>query len=94
VSSAQTIRELAKLCPERLELAKQLRACRAKLRDAPSTEERVLRPSDVPATLLNVALSNLSAGEEAPRAGAYNLIVELATFFKYNIPPKMMKTPG
>jgi len=77
-----------------MELAKHLRACRAKLRDAPSSEERALRPSDVPATLLNIALFNLSAGDVALRTGAYDLITELAAFFKFDIPLRMNKVPG
>lgn len=52
------------------------------MRDAPS-DERALQPSDVPGTLINIALFNLTSNDQNLRAGAYNLVNELSTFFKY-----------
>jgi neurofibromin 1 len=61
-----------------------IRAARARLRDTPS-EERALRPGDVPGTLLNLAFLNLSSDDEVLRSAAYNLIVELSQFFRYEL---------
>ncbi|KAK4687682.1 neurofibromin 1, partial [Tremellales sp. Uapishka_1] len=77
----------------RNEMAQIIRAARARLRDTPS-EERALRPSDVPATLLNVALLNLSADDELLRMGAYNLLVELSQFFRYDLSNRITKVTG
>ena len=67
-----------------------IRAARARIRDEPS-DERVLRPSDVPGTLLNVALLNLASSDETLRAAAYTLIHELGQFFKYEIAAQIPK---
>ncbi|KAL7420982.1 Ras GTPase activating protein ira2 [Cryptotrichosporon argae] len=75
---------------KRNEMAQIIRAARSKLRDVPN-EERALRPSDVPGTLLNVAFLNLSASDETLRLGAYNLINELCLFFKYDLPTRAIK---
>lgn len=75
---------------ERNEMAQIIRAARSRLRDGPS-EERSLRPSDVPGTLLNVALLNLSSGDEALRLGAYNLVYELSSFFKWELAVSVLK---
>jgi neurofibromin 1 len=75
---------------ERNEMAQIIRAARARLRDTPSAE-RALRPSDVPGTLLNIALLSLSSSDEILRMGAYNLINELSQFFKYDLGSRVLK---
>jgi len=72
------------LTVERDEMAQIIRAARSRLRDGPS-EDRSLGPSDVPGTLLNVALLNMSSGDETLRLGAYNLVYELSGFFKWEL---------
>lgn len=67
-----------------------LRAARGRLRDTPS-DNRALRPSDVPGTLLNVAFLNMSSGDETLRLGAYNLVTELCDFFKYDLASQITK---
>jgi neurofibromin 1 len=61
-----------------------IRAAKSRLRDTLS-EERALRPNDVPGTLLNLALLNLTAEDEALRSSAYNLVHDLSTFFDWNL---------
>ncbi|WWC73068.1 uncharacterized protein I206_107033 [Kwoniella pini CBS 10737] len=73
----------------RNEMAQIIRAARARLREGP-TNERALRPSDVPATLLNVALLNLSSSDGTLRMGAYILLNELCQFFKYDLASKVL----
>ncbi|WVF65508.1 hypothetical protein IAT40_000236 [Kwoniella sp. CBS 6097] len=75
---------------KRNEMAQIIRAARAKLREGPSNE-RSLRPSDVPATLLNVALLNLSSNDSTLRMGAYILLNELCQFFRYDLASKVLK---
>ncbi|OCF40958.1 neurofibromin 1 [Kwoniella heveanensis CBS 569] len=75
---------------KRNEMAQIIRAARAKLRDSPSNE-RSLRPSDVPATLLNVALLNLSSNDGTLRMGSYILLNELCQFFRYDLASRVLK---
>lgn len=70
-----------------------IRTSRARVRTSPS-EERTLRPTDVPGTLLNVALLNLTASDESLRLGAYNLVNDIAKFFSFDLQPIMPKVNG
>lgn len=79
--------------PERNELGQMIRAARARLRTSPS-EERTLRPSDVPGSLLNIALLNLSASDESLRLEAYNLINDVAKFFTFELRPLLLNVKG
>lgn len=75
---------------ERNELAQIIRAAVSRFRTTPS-DDRILRPTDVPGTLLNVAFLNLSSSDETLRLGAYNLIHELCQFFKYDLASQVLK---
>ena len=46
---------------------------------------KAFRPSDVPGTLLNMALMNLTVSNHALRAAAYNLLVALCNTFAFKI---------
>lgn len=70
-----------------------IRAARARLRTTPS-EERALRPSDVPGTLLNLALLNISASDETLRLGAYNLVNDVAKFFHFDLVISVLGVKG
>jgi neurofibromin 1 len=80
-------------CLERNEMAHLIRTARSRLRDTPS-EERALRPRDVPGTLLNIALLNLSASDEILRTGAYNLFNDLGKFYDYDMFQGVRKVTG
>lgn len=75
---------------ERNELAQIIRAAVSRFRNTPP-DDRILRPADVPGTLLNVAFLNLSSSDETLRLGAYNLIHELCQFFKYDLASQVLK---
>ncbi|CAK9779949.1 putative ras GTPase activator [Cutaneotrichosporon oleaginosum] len=75
---------------ERNELAQIIRAAVSRFRNTPS-DDRILRPTDVPGTLLNVAFLNLSSSDETLRLGAYNLVHELCQFFKYDLASQVLK---
>jgi neurofibromin 1 len=78
---------------DRNEMAHLIRTARSRLRDTPS-EERALRPRDVPGTLLNIALLNLSASDEILRTGAYNLFNDLGKFYDYDMFQGVRKVTG
>ncbi|CCU74400.1 ras GTPase activator [Blumeria hordei DH14] len=46
--------------------------------------ERLLRPQDVPGTLLNIALMNMSSTDEVLRLASYNLLGALCRAFKFS----------
>lgn len=73
---------------DRTEIVQALRQAKARItRVAPApgaaTAERTLMPSDVPGTLLNMALLNLGSGDYALRVSAYNLLFALSTSFGF-----------
>ncbi|OXB36317.1 neurofibromin 1 [Cryptococcus neoformans] len=79
------------LSRKRNEMAHIIRSARSRLREDTPLNSRVLRPTDVPATLLNVALLNLTSSSETLRMGAYVLVNELSQFFKYDLASRVLK---
>lgn len=75
-------------------MAHIIRSVRSRLREDTPLNSRVLRPTDVPATLLNVALLNLTSSNETLRMGAYILVNELSQFFKYDLASGALKVSG
>lgn len=56
--------------------------------------ERLIRPQDVPGTLLNLALTNLAAPDPALRLSSYNLLGALCRAFKFQAASKFMCLRG
>ncbi|KUJ23034.1 uncharacterized protein LY89DRAFT_635153 [Mollisia scopiformis] len=52
--------------------------------------ERLVRPQDVPGTLLNIALTNMASGDQVLRLAAYNLLCALCRAFKFAADSKFM----
>ncbi|KAH8203248.1 hypothetical protein TruAng_002546 [Truncatella angustata] len=52
--------------------------------------ERLIRPQDVPGTLLNLALTNLAAPDPVLRLASYNLLGALCRAFKFKAASKFM----
>lgn len=52
--------------------------------------ERLIRPQDVPGTLLNLALANLAAPDSILRLASYNLLGALCRAFKFKAASKFM----
>lgn len=71
-----------------------IRSARSRLKEDTPLNSRILRPTDVPATLLNVALLNLTSSNETLRMGAYVLVNELSQFFKYSLASRVLKVSG
>ncbi|KAG9257667.1 uncharacterized protein F5Z01DRAFT_646667 [Emericellopsis atlantica] len=52
--------------------------------------ERLIRPQDVPGTLLNLALTNLSSADHVLRVSSYNLLGALCKAFKFSSAAKLV----
>lgn len=52
--------------------------------------ERLVRPQDVPGTLLNLALSNLSSSDSSLRLSSYNLLGALCKAFRFRAASKLV----
>lgn len=56
--------------------------------------ERLIRPQDVPGTLLNLALTNLSSHDHVLRLSSYNLLGALCKAFKFGSASRLVCTKG
>ncbi|KAF4630487.1 hypothetical protein G7Y89_g7653 [Cudoniella acicularis] len=54
--------------------------------------ERLVRPQDVPGTLLNIALTNMASSDQILRLASYNLLCALCRAFKFAADSKFMST--
>lgn len=52
--------------------------------------ERLVRPQDVPGTLLNIALTNMASSDQVLRVASYNLLCALCRAFKFAADSKFM----
>lgn len=70
---------------ERSEVVQALRQAKARVSKfrANNAVDRVLRPNDVPGTLLNMAMLNITSDDSALRLSAYNLLCALSTSFNF-----------
>ncbi|RWA09952.1 hypothetical protein EKO27_g5161 [Xylaria grammica] len=75
------------------EILQSIRAAKAKYgKDIRSVKsfDRLVRPQDIPGTLLNLALINLAAPDQALRIASYNLLGALCQTFKFKAASKFM----
>lgn len=75
------------------DLLKEIRKAKAMLgKDTRTLKsfERLIRPQDVPGTLLNLALTNLASAEAPLRIASYNLLGALCRAFKFKAASKFM----
>ncbi|KAI8050945.1 hypothetical protein BDF22DRAFT_745143 [Syncephalis plumigaleata] len=56
--------------------------------------ERVIRPNDVPGTLLNMALLNLGSGDANLRSASYNLLYSLSVTFNFSTESELLSVKG
>lgn len=56
--------------------------------------ERLVRPQDVPGTLLNIALTNMGSSDQVLRLASYNLLCALCRAFKFAADSKFMTAKG
>jgi len=73
-----------------------IRASKARYQIAKPTNitERVIRPSDVPGTLLNMALLNIGSDDPNLRLAAYNLLVALSLIFNFDVGGQLIGAKG
>ncbi|KAL2018057.1 hypothetical protein VTK56DRAFT_1323 [Thermocarpiscus australiensis] len=81
--------------PKKTDVLQAIRAAKAKYgKDtrAMKSFERLIRPQDVPGTLLNLALTNLASADPVLRLSSYNLLGALCKAFKFTAASKLMCT--
>ncbi|KAI8630826.1 GTPase [Xylariaceae sp. FL1651] len=79
--------------PKKNDILQSIRSAKAKYgKDARTVKsfERLIRPQDVPGTLLNLALMNLAAPDYALRISSYNLLGALCQAFKFKAASKFV----
>ncbi|KAI0484610.1 GTPase [Xylariaceae sp. FL0804] len=81
--------------PKKTDVLQAIRGAKAKsgkdMRTIKSSE-RLIRPQDVPGTLLNLALTNLAATDSTLRISSYNLLGALCRAFDFKAASKFMCT--
>ncbi|KAM3065146.1 Ras GTPase activating protein ira2 [Clarireedia jacksonii] len=79
--------------PRKIDVLQAIRSAKAKngkeLRTLKSFE-RLVRPQDVPGTLLNIALTNMASPDPVLRLASYNLLCALCRAFKFAADSKFM----
>jgi neurofibromin 1 len=83
--------------PKKLDIIQTIRGAKSKYgKDSRShkTFERLIRPQDVPGTLLNLALTNMSSSDNILRLASYNLLGALCRAFKFKASSKLICTRG
>ena len=80
--------------PKKLDVLQTMRGAKQKCKDPRSLKpyERLIRPQDVPGTLLNLALTNLASPDPVLRFSSYNLLGSLCRTFKFSAASKLMCT--
>ncbi|RIB13611.1 hypothetical protein C2G38_1974674 [Gigaspora rosea] len=73
-----------------------IRSSKARYQIAKPTNitERVIRPNDVPGTLLNMALLNIGSDDANLRLAAYNLLVALSLIFNFDVGGQLLAAKG
>ncbi|KAG6204255.1 hypothetical protein E4U50_005347 [Claviceps purpurea] len=83
--------------PHRADILQTIRGAKAKLgkdNRFPRPAERLVRPQDVPGTMLNLALTNLSSPYHALRLASYNLLGALCRSFDFSSVKRLVCNEG
>ncbi|KAL2257760.1 hypothetical protein VTK26DRAFT_9213 [Humicola hyalothermophila] len=81
--------------PKKADVLQAIRAAKAKYgKDTRALKsfERLIRPQDVPGTLLNLALTNLASHDSVLRLSSYNLLSALCRAFKFTAASQLLCT--
>ncbi|KAK3386913.1 hypothetical protein B0H63DRAFT_468596 [Podospora didyma] len=79
--------------PKKADVLQAIRTAKAKYgKDTRALKsfERLIRPQDVPGTLLNLALTNLASPDPSLRLSSYNLLGALCKAFKFTAASKLL----
>ncbi|EJT70411.1 hypothetical protein GGTG_11435 [Gaeumannomyces tritici R3-111a-1] len=83
------------ISPKKTDVLQAIHSAKAKYgKDTRSLKsfERLIRPQDVPGTLLNLALTNLASPDHVLRLSSYNLLGALCLAFKFTAASRLMCT--
>ncbi|KAI6248995.1 Neurofibromin [Erysiphe necator] len=83
--------------PRKPDILQAIRGARKKQGKDPNRTisiERLLKPQDVPGTLLNIALMNMAGSDELLRLASYDLLCSLCRAFKFAADSKFQSTKG
>ncbi|KAF3210891.1 Ras GTPase activating protein ira2 [Orbilia oligospora] len=83
--------------PRRADILHHIKSAKSKsMKDSrPSPlSERVIRPEDVPGTLLNIALMNMGSADQSLRISAYNLLCALCQTFRFKVDRQFVSAKG
>ncbi|KAL2149557.1 hypothetical protein VTH82DRAFT_8208 [Thermothelomyces myriococcoides] len=81
--------------PRKTDILQAIRTAKIKYaKDARATKsfERLIRPQDVPGTLLNLALTNLATSDPVLRLSSYNLLSALCKAFKFRTASQLLSS--
>lgn len=82
---------------KKLDILQTFRGFKAKYGKDSRTQksfERLIRPQDVPGTLLNLALTNLASSDEVLRLSSYNLLGAMCRAFKFTATERLLCSKG
>lgn len=83
--------------PKKSDILKTLKISKAKHSsdNKPSKlNERIIRPEDVPGTMLNISLMNMASVDPQLRLSAYNLLCALCHAFQFNLDRQFVNARG
>jgi len=82
--------------PKRDQIFTAIRASRSRFQYSRTSgmAERILRPGDVPGTILNMALLNAGSEDATLRLSAYNLLYTLSLAFSFDVDNQLLGTKG
>jgi neurofibromin 1 len=83
--------------PRKQDILQAIRAAKAKQgKDAKPLKpiERLVRPEDVPGTLLNISLINMASYDQSLRLASYNLLCSLCRAFHFTLEKQFVNAKG
>lgn len=83
--------------PRKAEILQAIRSAKAKCRKESKSGQpmdRLIKPDDIPGSLLNVSLMNLASRDRSLRLASYNMIAGLSRAFHFDIGQELMTAKG
>lgn len=83
--------------PRKLDVLQAIRGAKVKYcKDSKPSQpfERLIRPQDIPGTLLNISLTNLAGVDQNLRIASYNLLCALCQTFKFGVNSSFITSKG
>lgn len=83
--------------PKKSEILNTLKASRAKLKNdnkPNKLNERLIRPEDVPGTMLNISLMNIGSVDPNLRLSAYNMFCAMVQAFNFDLDKRFVHAKG